>query len=111
MAPDQCASTPGPASLQVWVGTCGIAASANAVSVRVSISPSPLRRETMHDLDYECPVEWASQGAGVREAKPGEWLSRVPGGPHHEQVVADHRYRVETDIEVAARARVRALDE
>src|SRR5438132_11098263 len=91
MAPDQWASTDGPASLQVGVDTCGVAASTNAVSVRVGISPSPLRRETMHDLDYECPVEWASQGAGVREAKPGEWLSRVPGVPHHEQVVADHR--------------------
>src|SRR2546430_2952855 len=111
MAPDQWASTGGPASLQVGVGTCGVAASTNAVSVRVSISPSPLRRETVHHLDDECPVERASQGGGVGEAKPGEWLSRVPGVPHHEQVVPDHRDPVEPQIEVAALALIVVLHE
>src|SRR5712692_7939746 len=38
MAPDQWASAGGPASLQVGVGTCGVAASTNEMSVRVSMS-------------------------------------------------------------------------
>src|SRR5437879_11236220 len=110
MAPDQWASTDGPASLQVGVDTCGVAASTNAVSVRVSISPSPLRRETMHDLDDECPVEWASQGAGVGEAKPAEWLSGVPGVPHHEQVGPADRSPVEPENEREAPAHIVAAD-
>src|SRR5216117_3645596 len=110
MAPDQWASTDGPASLQGGVGTCGVAASTNAVSVRVSIS-DPLRRETVHYLDDECPVERAGQGPGVREAKPGKRLGGVPGVPHHEHIIPDHRYPVEPDIEVDALAFIVVLNE
>src|SRR5207247_6641091 len=102
MVPDQRASTGGPASVQVGVGTCGVAASTNAVSAGVSIRPSSLRRETMHHLDDECPVERAGQRPGVREAKPGERLSGVSGVPHHEHIIPTHGYPVEADIEADA---------
>src|SRR6266850_3894974 len=56
MAPDQCASTVGPASLQVWVGTCGVAASTNAVSVRVSISHPPYGVRRCTTLTTKAPL-------------------------------------------------------
>src|SRR5438093_8735653 len=110
LALDQWASTGGPASLQRGVGTCGVAASTNAVSARVSISRSSLRRETVHYLDDECPIERAGQRLGVREAKPGKRLGGVPGVPHHEHIVADYRYPVKPDIEVDALAPIVVLD-
>src|SRR5439155_13380944 len=70
-----------------------------------------LRRETMNDLDDERPVERAGQGPGVREAKPSERLSSVPGVPHHEHVVPDHRNPVEPHVEVDTLALVVVLDE
>src|SRR2546422_10288395 len=73
--------------------------------------PSSLRRETMHHLDDECPVERAGQRPGVREAKPGERLSGVPGVPYHEHIVPDHRYPVKPYIEVDALALIVVLDE
>src|SRR5713101_4161724 len=88
-----------------------IAGSTNAVSVGVSIRPSSLRREAMHHLDDEGPVERTGQGPGVREAKPGERLGSVSGVPHHEHIVADYRYPVEPDIEVDALALIVVLDE
>src|SRR3989449_10099006 len=73
--------------------------------------PSSLRRETMHHLDDECPVERAGQRPGVREPKPGERLSGVSGVPHHEHIIPNHGYPVEADIEVDALALIVVLDE
>src|SRR2546426_3617880 len=65
----------------------------------------------MHYLDDEGPIERARQRPGVREAKPGERLSGVPGVPHHEHIVPNHGYPVEADIEVDALALIVVLDE
>src|SRR6266849_5016080 len=65
----------------------------------------------MHYLDDEGAVERAGQGPGVREAKPGERLSGVPGIPHHEHIVPDHRDPVEPQIEVDALALIVVLHE
>src|SRR6266571_7310126 len=73
--------------------------------------PSSLRREAVHYLDDEGPVERAGQGPGVREAKPGERLSGVSGVPHHEHIIPDHGYPVEADIEVDALALIVVLHE
>src|SRR5256886_8509019 len=56
MAPDQWASTGGPASLQGGVGTCGVAASTNAVSVRVSISHPPYGVRRCTTLTTNAPL-------------------------------------------------------
>src|SRR3989442_11031707 len=37
-----------------------------------------LRRETVHHLDDQRPIERTGEGPGVREAKPGERLRGVP---------------------------------
>src|SRR5438034_10592465 len=56
MAPDQRASTGGPASVQAGVGTCGVAASTNAVSVRVSISHPPYGVRRCTTLTTNAPL-------------------------------------------------------
>src|SRR2546421_7263670 len=56
MAPDQWASTAGPASVQGCVGTCGVAASTNAVSVRVSISHPPYGVRRCTTLTTNAPL-------------------------------------------------------
>src|SRR2546425_1232473 len=73
--------------------------------------PFSLRRETMHQLHDECPVERAGQGPRVREAKPGERLSGLSGVPHYEHIVPDHWYPVEPDIEVDTLALIVVLNE
>src|SRR2546425_10673939 len=53
---DQRASTGGPASVQRGVGNCGIAASTNAVSVRVSISHPPYGVRRCTTLTTNAPL-------------------------------------------------------
>ncbi len=65
----------------------------------------------MHHLDDEGSVERSGQGPGVREAKPGERLSGVPGVPYHEHIVPDHRDPVKPHIEVDAFVFAVVLDE
>src|SRR6266700_8008680 len=56
MAPDQRASTGGPVSVHGGAGTCGVAASTNAVSMRVSISYPPYGVRRCTTLTTNAPL-------------------------------------------------------